>query len=348
MILSGTYFPRHSSRPVPAAAYLSENGLLVVISEPGTILASAPSRQVKTSSRLANLRRRLDLPDGSHFETADNDGVDALLLGAGQRRSGAFVHRLESSLHWAAASLLIAIGSAVLMFLYGFPAVADWLAYRTPQPVLAVVSRETLSTLDRMALRPSRLSSADKHRADALFARIARAGAKGPRGYHLLFREGGSIGPNAFSLPDGTIIMTDELYEFSKSDDELEGVFGHEIAHTDRRHGLQKIYEASLLPAAIALITGDASQIGQIAAVLPTVLIEASYSRKVEQQADDDSAIMMKRIGGNPAALGNLLLRLDRHLCGRSSCSAGWLGSHPDGAERAARLRAEANSSIRH
>jgi predicted Zn-dependent protease len=107
---------------------------------------------------------------------------------------------------------------------------------------------------------------------------------------------------------------------------------------------LQLLYEGSLLPAAIALITGDASQFGQIATVLPTILIESSYSRAVEQQADDDSATMMKRIGANPAALGNLLLRLEGKLCGGKGCSAGWLGSHPDAAIRAARLREEAKS----
>jgi len=34
----------------------------------------------------------------------------------------------------------------------------------------------------------------------------------------------------------------------------------------DRAHGLQRIYQASLVPAALAFITGDASQVGHVAA----------------------------------------------------------------------------------
>jgi Zn-dependent protease with chaperone function len=171
--------------------------------------------------------------------------------------------------------------------------------------------------------------------------RVAAVG-KEPSHYRLLFRGGMGVGPNAFSLPDGEVVMTDELYRMIQKDDELEGVFGHEIAHADRRHVLQMMYEASLIPAAIALITGDASQFGQIATVLPTMLVQSSYSRGFEQQADDDSARMMKRIGADPAALGQLLLRMDKKLCGKDGCGPSWLGSHPASAERAARLREEA------
>src|SRR5215472_9805445 len=116
--------------------------------------------------------------------------------------------------------------------------------------------------MDRIALAPSHLSADEKRRARLLFAGVAHVAAQPPSAYELLFRSG-DIGPNAFSLPDGRIVMTDELYKLSRSDDELEGVFGHEIAHADRRHALKLLYEASLIPAAIALITGDASQFGQ-------------------------------------------------------------------------------------
>ena len=36
---------------------------------------------------------------------------------------------------------------------------------------------------------------------------------RGRDGYMLHFRKGGPIGPNAFALPDGTIVLTDELVD---------------------------------------------------------------------------------------------------------------------------------------
>ncbi len=341
MKVPGTFFPGHSSRPVPAEASVTADGLLRIADTGGAVLAELSMKKVRASQRLGQLRRRLELPGAGHFETADNDGVDALLRAAGRRRAGRLVDRIERSLPWIAASFVFAAVSAALMVIYGFPAVAAWLAFQTPRPVMVALSGQTLKTLDRLMLQPSILDATQQRRARALFARIAVAGAGGRSGYRLVLRAGAAVGPNAFSLPDGTVVLTDELFVRVRTDDELEGVFGHEIAHADRRHALQMLYEGALFPVAFALLTGDPSQFAQIATVLPTMLIQSHYSRGFEQQADDDSAAMMRRIGGNPAALGILLLRLERELCGAQDCSPGWLGSHPATAERAARLRAE-------
>jgi Zn-dependent protease with chaperone function len=343
--VSGTFFPGHTSRAVPAHASLSDNAMLTITDVNGAILVVIPFRKVRVTTRLGKVYRCLEFPAGGHFETSDNDGIDAMLRAAGLMRRGALIDRLESSLRWVAVSVLIAGISIALMIEFGFPMAAAWLAQATPRPALTAMSTQTLKTMDELSLSPSHLSDKDKQKANALFARVAAVGAGGRSGYHLIFRSSRSAGPNAFSLPDGTIILTDQLYELVKRDDELEGVFGHEIAHVDHRHVLQTVYEDSLIPVAIALMTGDASQFGQIAAVLPLMLIQSSYSRDFEQQADDESARMMERIGADPSALGDLLERMDKKLCGKEGCAPGWLGSHPATEERAVRLREEAKAA---
>ena len=65
----------------------------------------------------------------------------------------------------------------------------------------------------------------------------------------------------------------------AKMTTEIEGVFAHEMAHVYHAHGLQRVYQASLVPAAIAFITGDASQVGHFATILPGVLLQSAYSR---------------------------------------------------------------------
>jgi Zn-dependent protease with chaperone function len=339
--VTGSYFPARSSRSISATVEL-DGKLLRFCDDAGGLIAEYPVARVRSSAPLAALRRRLDLPDGARFETDDNAGIASLLAAAGRVGPSTLLHRAERSIRWVIASLLFAAVVVALAILYGFPAAAGWLAGITPRPVMVAMSSQTLGTLDRIALSPSALSAAERRRSEALFRRMAAVARQPASTYRLLFREGGAVGPNALSLPDGTVIMTDELFRLARQDDELEGVFGHEIAHADRRHALQMLYETSLIPATIALITGDASQFGQMAAILPSLLIQASYSRGFEQQADDDSARMMLRIGANPAALGIFLLRMEKTVCGPSRCSAGWLGSHPDTAERAAKLRDEA------
>jgi Zn-dependent protease with chaperone function len=329
--LSGHYFGPGSGKFIAATLEMQNASLLVRGSE-GALLAEAPRRQVQVSSRLGSLARRLDFPGGARFETADNDGVDALL-----RRGSGMLHRLEQSWRMVLAGIVIAAAAVAWFGYYGVPLAALWMAERTPQAVSVFITRQTLDTIDGRVLKPTRLKPAQRQHLDALFAIVAKAEGRG--GYRLLLRDAPFIGPNAFALPDGTIVLTDQLAQMIRSDDEIEGVFAHEMSHVNRAHVLQRVYQASLVPAAIAFITGDATQVGHFAAVLPGVLLQSAYSRQFEQQADDDAARLLKRMGRDPGAMGNLLERMERKLCGKDGCGPGWLGDHPATAQRAARLR---------
>jgi Zn-dependent protease with chaperone function len=248
------------------------------------------------------------------------------------------IHRLEQSL--AVGWAILAAGGMVYVFVvYGIPLIALWLAEHMPPAANAIVATQALQVLDRTFLSPSKLNAADTQKAQMLFGEVAAQGKRGPAAYRLLLRDAPRLGPNAIALPDGTIVMTDELWPMVKADDELEGVFAHEIAHVDRAHSLQGLYQAALVPAAIALATGDLSQISQIATLLPGVLLQAAYSRRLEQQADDDAAIVVKRLGGDPSHLADLLERMEARLCQKATCPPNWLGTHPESRLRAIRLR---------
>jgi Zn-dependent protease with chaperone function len=333
--LSGLYFPVGSARSLDAAARLSADGkILTIVAGDGQVLAEAPLRCLTASSRLGNLRRKLEFPDGALFETPDNDAVDVLLKG-----SSGLLHRLEKSWHLALASLLVIVLGAAWFVVYGVPVAARWLAGATPRSVSALITDQTLAVMDKRLLRPTTLPLARQQDIRARFQQIARWEGTGRARYRLLLRDAPRIGPNAFALPDGRIVMTDQLVAMADNDVEIDGVFAHEMAHVNHAHGLQSVYQASLIPAALAFITGDASQFGQIAAILPGILVQSAYSRGFEQQADDDAAALLRRYNEDPGQLANLLERMDRKLCGQDGCGPSWLGSHPATITRAARLR---------
>jgi predicted Zn-dependent protease len=75
--------------------------------------------------------------------------------------------------------------------------------------------------------------------------------------------------------------------------------------------------------------------------VLSGILVESSYSRGFEQQADDDAAATLKRMGAKPSRLAELLQRLDQAHCAKGGCLPSWIGTHPDTTSRAFRLRKE-------
>lgn len=297
------------------------------------MLANIPLSSARATARLGTMPRRLDFSDGSSFETSDNDGVDQVL----GRHS--LLHRLESSWRTVLVSVVVAALATAAFAVYGVPAMAGWLARHTPPSIARYTTAQTLTTLDKVALKPSKTPLAVQTHYQAMLAAAAAGAPASASGYHLQFRDAPGIGPNAFALPDGTVIITDQMIPMVKSDDEIEGVFAHEISHVVHAHGLQRIYQASLVPATIAFVTGDASQVGHFAAILPGILLQAAYSRSFEQQADDDAARQLRRMGKNPAALADLLERLDKKMCGRGDCGPSWLGSHPATTLRTARLR---------
>jgi Zn-dependent protease with chaperone function len=337
--LEGRYFLPRSSRFVEARASAS-GGSLRIADASGTRLDEALLGKVRVSRRLGRLVRRIGFPSGGRFDAADNDAVDDLLREARMRVHGAVIDRLERSWRAAGIAAVLAVLAAWAAITFGIPETAKVLADATPDEANRVIAEQTIRILDGGVLQPSKLPATDEAKARLIFARVTRFGKRGPTGYHLIIREGGDlVGPNAFALPDGTVIMTDEMWALIRTDDEIEGVFAHELSHIDRRHNLQMLYRAALVPAAIAVVTGDVSQVSQIATLLPGLLLQAAYSRTLEQEADDDAALTLRRMGADPAALGALLRRMDAALCQRNACPPSWIGSHPDTEARAQHLR---------
>jgi len=333
--LSGFYFPPGSARQTEAVLRVAPGGKALDVQDgSGAMLISAPRRQVFITSRLGSLRRKVEFPDGGIFETADNDGIDTLLKG----HSGTLA-RLERSWRLAGMSLLAMVACTALFILYGIPGIAKWLAERTPPSVARIITDHTLKAMDGQLLMPTALPSMRQQQIRNRFETVAGWENRGATRYGLLLRNAPHIGPNAFALPDGRIVVTDQLVLMAKNGAEIDGVLAHEMAHVNHGHGLRSAYQASLVPAAIAFVTGDASQFAQIAVILPAILLQSAYSRNFEQQADDDAADLLRRHGEDPGQLAGLLARMERKICGKTGCGPSWLGSHPAIAVRTARLR---------
>jgi Zn-dependent protease with chaperone function len=333
--LTGFHFPPGSNHQSEAILRIAADGKsLEVLGSNGDLLASAPRRHVTITSRLGGLRRKLEFSDGAVFETADNDGVDALLKGY----SGS-LSRLERSWQLAVTSLLVIAAGAAWFIYYGAPLGARWMAAETPPSFSRLITNQTLLAMDGKILLPTALPLKRQQEIQDRFRTIAGWEDRGTGRYSLLLRSAQHIGPNAFALPDGRIVMTDQLAFVAQNNIEIDGVLAHEMAHVNHAHGMQSVYQASLVPAAIAFITGDASQFAQLAVILPAILLQSAYSRNFEQQADDDAASLLRQHGEDPGQMANFLERMELKSCGKTGCGPSWLGSHPATAIRAARLR---------
>jgi Zn-dependent protease with chaperone function len=181
-------------------------------------------------------------------------------------------------------------------------------------------------------VKPTALSAARQKELREIFLSVV-TDQPNPEHYRLELRRGQSIGPNALALPDGVIVLTDELAELSESPDELRAVFAHEVGHVVYRHGMLTVLQTSGVGVLLFALFADVSSISHIVAGAPAVLATAKYSRSLESEADDYSFAYLKRHGISPHVMANLLTRVEKKV-GMSESGMGYLATHPPTKER--------------
>lgn len=336
-LVEADYYDGVSARAHRVRVGIDAGRLRVVGAE---VERDAPLAEVRISEPLGSAPRLLGFADGAHCQVRDLAGLTALLASAGYRES--WVARIQTRWHWALASVLLSIAVLAAGYVWGLPAFSNWLAFKLPEAVIDKLGEGGLAFLDRGLLRPSQLPAA---RQDALRARFVTLAA--PQGvkpaYQLVFRSGAMIGANALAMPNGTLIVTDELVGLADDDAQILAVLGHELGHVRHRHGLRMLIQSSIVGILVAWYLGDVST---LAAGLPSLLLEAGYSRDHEREADDYGAAMLKANGMSAEHLATMLAKLERaHRPGASgtqSSAMDYLSSHPATQERIARLRAGA------
>ncbi|MFM7205721.1 MAG: M48 family metalloprotease [Planctomycetaceae bacterium] len=108
---------------------------------------------------------------------------------------------------------------------------------------------------------------------------------------------------NAFALPGGDVFVTEGLLEFLRSEAELAFVLGHEIAHVDQRHAIER------LAARIALERIMLDDLAGIADLGPA-FVRAGYRKYQELEADLAGMHLASAAGYDPDAAVAPLRRL--------------------------------------
>ncbi len=241
--------------------------------------------KIDISSRLGKTPRYLSFENGAFFETHDHDSVDRLLAEYRCNPISQCLHKLESHLAIVLIFAMFVIGFMWGGVKYGIPFMAETIAQELPAEYSQYIGKEAIELLDEIAFEPSELPASRQKKLRRLF-----------QGYtdnypdyaiNLQFRKGNDIGANAFALPDGTIVLTDEMVRLAEHDNELVAVLGHEIGHVVHRHVLRRIIQDSTLTMLMLLITGDVSSASSIVLAIPSIILDLSYSREFEIEADD-------------------------------------------------------------
>ncbi|MDE1996562.1 MAG: M48 family metallopeptidase, partial [Rhizobiaceae bacterium] len=335
VVATGVWHPPHSSRQVPARL-VDIDGVITILSDEeedkDRRLSWGIRSDVEISPRVGSVPRRITFGNESVFATRDNDAIDSYLNSRGEKRSG-FVHRLEIVRPRMIAFALAIMVLASAVYHFALPALVEVAVLVTPPVVPELMSAATLKTMDQVALSPSKLSEDQRRAIMQSFAKLAAHAEGGAEHYKLNFRSGGIIGPNAFALPDGNLVLTDELVTLAGGDTEMiTAVLGHEIGHVEYKHSLRQLYRAAGFAGLVMLIAGDVGSGVQDVLTQGGGLLALSYSRSAEAEADRRSVELMAAAGMDSTALYRFFDVLETKLNDHSSTSM--LSTHPGTPER--------------
>ncbi|NND53803.1 MAG: M48 family metallopeptidase [Gammaproteobacteria bacterium] len=263
--------------------------------------------EVTVRQRLGSQPAVVELPEGGRLEISDAEAFHAAMNALGARRQ--WIHRLESS--WPTVLLVLVFTLLVGWLTYdrGVPALAAWTADRLPVSVDQQIGRDGLELVDEYLFRPTTLNETEQAEWRAAMDRVV-ATVGGDYSYQLEFRDGKKIGANAFALPSGIIIFTDQLINLAEQTGEIEAIMAHEVGHVRNRHSLRTLIQNSLLTGLLAVITGDVTVGGSIAAGLPNMLATASYSREFEYEADGVAKEYLRATGQPLSVYADIMERM--------------------------------------
>lgn len=379
LALQGDYFSAGHSRAHKSTLRLRphEDGVIwaevvPVGTESPQPLDSVPVAALQIEPPLVGLPRRIVWPSGGAFVTPDHAAAEDLARLRARtarqgvtdlmRRADGTITRLESRWSLALGSVLLTVLFVIWAVFDGVPRAANALAQRTPPDLLSTLDEKTIEGLDGQYLSETELSAAQQQRVKKLFDGVVKRLNTPAASYHYelhLRHASDEIGANAFALPGGTVVMTDQLVnqvyrdlDPDLADQGIVGVLAHEVGHVQKRHSLAGIYQGLGLGVLLTAATGDLINVGSLAVAAPTFLIKQGYSRRAEYEADQVGGTFLIREYGTTQGLREALVRLEEYaLDGEAAPSneeeaadargSGWeelLLTHPDTAKRVEQL----------
>lgn len=263
--------------------------------------------ELQISDRLAHVPRFVRLPDGSTLEFASNEFVDHHIVETPNKSRKSVVHRLESRWVFAIVAVVMVVAGIAGFFRYVLPPVAAQITRIVPVDVEDDIGFEVMDQLDGSYLGKSSLKFSRENQIREMFQEIVK-NIDTNYEYKLYFRSG--VGPNAFALPGGHVILTEEFVELVDNDAEIRAVLAHEIGHVEHQHTLNGLIRDAASLVLLLTVFGDVSAVSVLALSAPTFMAGMQFSRSHETQADRYAVEYLTSNGEDPIALATMLTKL--------------------------------------
>ncbi|AOR63614.1 M48 family metallopeptidase [Pectobacterium wasabiae] len=343
MNIEGHYqYPGLAAR-VAASLHLTDNGSMMVLSTESSN-TTFTLEQVEVSDALGSIPLTLTFPDGGRFVPSDDPTFRAWY--SARRRPG-LVHRLERHKRGVILTLFATLFIVINYVYVVLPWASSALALHIPTAIEQQLGQHTLTLLRHSDFKPSKLPIARQQAMQTLFQQVMPADMREDKTPLRLEIMSAPIGPNAFMLADGTLIISDDLVTLAKSDNELAAVMLHEMGHHAYRHPMRMVVRSSLVSLTFMWMTGDVSGVGDIVLQSAAFINEMQFSRDMEREADAWAIAKMQQQGRSLQSMQAMYQALINHDRSEDDVESldlpDWLSTHPDMDERLRTIEREMN-----
>jgi Zn-dependent protease with chaperone function len=343
------FYDGRSAHAHEARVFVQDGALIIHANGHGyTIVAS----EVEPTLSTPNARRFIHLPHHMALEFHDNADAERLLdeLNAAHLKPMRWFDKHYRSWSFISSAFGVFVALIAAIYFFVLPAASDAIAQRLPADSLNTMSQSVIKELESSGyVKASTLSAARQAELLAKFNALKKPDTSVP--FTLHFFSAPDIGPNAFALPSGDVVLLDELVNVAASDAQILGVLSHELGHVAHRHSMRNIVQSGIVGFAVSAWLGDYGN--TLVNLGASTILSQKYSRDFEREADEYAIKMMKMNNLSPAELADLFVLMDKQPTesnnsntaeSEESSIIGILQSHPPTPERIATLRAAAQT----
>jgi hypothetical protein len=146
-------------------------------------------------------------------------------------------------------------------------------------------------------------------------------------------------GVNAFASPGGFVHITRGALGLVRNEAELAAVLGHEMTHVAHKHTVNAIRKNKAVQIGASETLSDRGPfLDKLAGKAYEMVLENSFDRGDELDADTGSIALARKLGYAPASLADFLTRLDERNKDQAEQN-GLFASHPAIQERIGKVR---------
>ena len=235
---------------------------------------------------------------------------------------------------------LASIGVLAVLYLWGIPALAAFVASRVPVSWEERLGRSVVKHLAPPAMRCP--DNTHTRVIDEIIAVLTTPFPTSPYTIRVIVVNDSTI--NAFAAPGGYIVLYRGLLEKTQTAEELAGVLAHELQHIFKHHVTQALIQHVSTGLLLAAITGDTSKATAYGLESARLLGILRYSRQSEEEADAAGMRMLLESGIDPKGMITFYELLNKRTSETSSILK-YLSTHPSTGDRIKKLKSLAEQS---